>query len=130
MQEAMRRATAEARRRGRAMVERHEARNPVVRTRDEMTTAEEVVEAPEAWEPDRNDMRGVDTRGGPDGRIASVDHPDYPGQDPGDHHAGEGDDLGEQLESISAIAPVMGNPSLDPAGGSMVAVSYMAGYGR
>lgn len=112
------------------MVERHEARNPVVRARDEMGTVEEVVEAPEVWEPDRNDMRGVDTRGGPGRRVASVDQPDYPGQDPGYHHAGEGDNLGERVESIGAIAPVMGNPSLDPAGGSMVAVSYMAGYGR
>jgi len=52
----------------------------------------------------------------------------YPGDDPGYHHSPSGG-IWKSAEALGTIAPVMGNPSMDPAAGDLIAVSYMAGFG-
>jgi hypothetical protein len=79
----------------------HESRHPAVRAMDEMVTADEVVDDPADWDPDRNDLAGVDT--GPDWgprsrpyapeeerEIESMRSPRYRGDDPGYHHRPRG----------------------------------------
>lgn len=60
--------------------------------------------------------------------MQTMRSPRYPGDDPEYHHGVRGG-LWERIGRLGSIAPVMGNPSLDPAAGDMIAVSYMAGYG-
>jgi len=61
--------------------------------------------------------------------MRSVRSARYPGDDPEYHHAGSGRTMWERAEHLGSIAPVMGNPSIDPANGDLITVSYMAGYG-
>lgn len=62
--------------------------------------------------------------------MESIRSPRYPGDDPEHHHSVPGArDAWDAAERLGTIAPVMGNPSIDPAAGDLVAVSYMAGYG-
>lgn len=107
----------------------HRERSRNARRVDEANRADEVVRDPDDWEPVKNDLAGVDTPSKEE-RVRSVDHPDYAGDDPGYHHdPSPSEGAAATANRLGTIAPVMGNPSLDPAGGSMVAVSYMAGYG-
>ncbi len=63
-------------------------------------------------------------------KMRSVRSPRYPGDDPENHHAvPDARNVWEASERMGSIAPVMGNPSIDPATGDLVAVSYMCGYG-
>lgn len=89
-------------------VRRHESRHPVVRARDEMVTADEVVHDPGSWDPDRNDLAHVDTG------------PDY-------DHGGRGRDIWERTEKVGSIAPVQGRPTMDPAP-PMHQVAMMTGW--
>lgn len=54
--------------------------------------------------------------------MESIRSARYPGDDP-EHHHGD-----HPWDGLATTAPVMGNPSLDPVAGDLVAVSYMAGY--
>lgn len=64
-------------------------------------------------------------------RMDSIRSPRYRGDDPEHHHSvPEARDMWDAVERIGTIAPVMGNPSIDPANGDLIAVSYMCGYGR
>lgn len=90
---------------------------------------EEVSVDPAGWNSNRDGDQGVETLQRTE-RVASVNHPDYPGDDPCYHHdPSPGKGTFGTAERLSTLAPVMGNPSLDPAAGSLVQVSYMCGYG-
>jgi hypothetical protein len=91
-------------------VRRHTRRPRAERAADEARTADEVVEDPEDWKPNENDMRGVDTRGGPE----------YGRRD-------DEDELGAAGRQAT-MAPVHGDPSLDPVT-TIWDIANMAGYG-
>lgn len=62
--------------------------------------------------------------------MESIRSARYQGDDPSYHHGIKGArDAWDAAERLGTIAPVLGNPSLDPASGDLVAVSYMCGYG-
>lgn len=89
----------------------HESRPEAARRRDEAETAERVTtDADEyAEDPGAADYPHVDT--GPD-----YEHGGRPGEGPL-----------RTLDRLGTVAPVEGNPSLDPANG-LWEVAYMAGY--
>ncbi len=64
-------------------------------------------------------------------KMDSVRSHRYRGDDDEYHHGGRPDEGPiDTISRLGTIAPPMGNPSLDPASGDPVMVSYLCGYGR
>lgn len=80
--------------------------------------------------PGRKDLARTRTPGHGMDRADDVDHPDYDGQVDPDASAPRGDTIWERAEHMSTTAPIMGNPSMDPANPAMHELAEMAGWSQ